>query len=186
MKIAFKLKDNWLWVLFIAVILLALMLMKIFSVTFNFTPSMPIGFYYKISKAVNLKVGEDVEVCLPEKIGKVGLKRGYIDEGSCPGGFEPIVKKLIAVPGDKISLTKKSIIVNGVEYRAPYIEYDMHGNHMIAYPIKEITSTNKYWLYGANDPKYSWDSRFYGGVEIQNIKGVVRPLFTSKTISSLF
>ena len=94
------------------------------------------------------------------------------------GGFEPIIKELIAVPGDEIKINHEGIFVNKIFYRAPFIQFDMNGQPMSSYQIKSVKSTNQYWLYGANDPEYSWDSRFYGGVNRENIQGVVFSLIT--------
>ena len=173
-----KLKQNWRWALAVLVVIMLLVLMGIFHMRFNVTPSMPIGFYYQVSHPGVLKRGQTVEVCLPKVIGEEGLQRGYLNKGSCEGGFEPVIKELIAIPGDGIKINHEGILVNKFFYRAPFIKFDMNGQPMISYPIKAIKSTNQYWLYGANDPEYSWDSRFYGGVDRENIQGVIRPFFT--------
>ncbi len=181
-----KLKENWRWVVAVLVVIMLFALMGIFHMRFNFTPSMPIGFYYQVAHPGILQRGQTVEVCLPEIIGEQGLERGYLNEGSCEGGFEPVIKELIATPGDKIQITQEGIWVNQIFYYAPFIKFDMHGYAMSSYPIKFIKSTNQYWLYGANDPEYSWDSRFYGGVDRENIQGVIRPFLTTQTFSNWF
>ena len=181
-----KLKQNWRWVVAVLVVIMLLVLMGIFHMRFNFTPSMPIGFYYQASHPGTLKRGQTVEVCLPKNIGEHGLERGYLNEGSCEGGFEPVIKELIAIPGDTVQITQEGMLVNQIFYYAPFIQFDMNGRPMNSYPVKAIKSTNQYWLYGANDPEYSWDSRFYGGVDRENIQGVIRPFITTKTFSNLF
>ncbi len=145
---------------------------------FNLTPSMPIGFYYQVAHPGKLQRGQTVEVCLPKNIGEQGIQRGYLNKGSCEGGFEPVIKELIAIPGDEIKINHDGIFVNKIFYRAPFIQFDMNGQPMSSYSIKAIKSTNQYWLYGANDLEYSWDSRFYGGVGRENIKAVIRPFLT--------
>lgn len=181
-----KLKQNWRWVMAVLVVITLLVLMGVFHMRFNFTPSMPIGFYYQVAHPGILQRGQTVEVCLPRIIGEQGLQRGYLNEGSCEGGFEPVIKELIAVSGDEVQVTQESIFVNHVPYYAPFIQLDMNGQPMSSYPIKAIKSTNQYWLYGANDPEYSWDSRFYGGVDRANIQGVIRPFITMQTFSNWF
>ena len=173
-----KLKQNWRWVVAVLVIITPLALMGIFHMRFNFTPSMPIGFYYQVAHPGILKRGQTVEVCLPKITGEQGLQRGYLNKGFCEGGFESVIKELIATPGDAVQITKEGIWVNQIFYYAPFMHLDMNGQPMSSYPVKNIKSTNQYWLYGANDPEYSWDSRFYGGVDRENIQGVIRPLIT--------
>ncbi len=181
-----KLKQNWRLVVAVLVVIMLLALMGIFHMRFNVTPSMPIGFYYQVSHPGILKRGQTVEVCLPKIIGEQGLQRGYLNKGSCAGGFEPVIKELIAIPGDEIKINHEGIFVNKIFYRAPFIQLDMNGQPMSSYPIKSIKSTNQYWLYGANDPEYSWDSRFYGGINRENIQGVIRPFLTTKTVANFF
>ena len=173
-----KLKQNWRWALAVLVVIMLLVLMGIFHMRFNVTPSMPIGFYYQVANSGKLQRGQTVEVCLPKVIGEEGLQRGYLNKGYCEGGFEPVIKELIATPGDAVQITQEGISVNQIFYYAPFIQLDMNGKPMSSYPIKVIKSTNQYWLYGANDPEYSWDSRFYGGVNRENIQAVIRPFFT--------
>ncbi len=38
--------------------------------------------------------------------------------------------------------------------------------------------TDGYWIYGANDPIRSWDSRYYGAVDREAIIGVYKSLLT--------
>ena len=173
-----KFKENWRWVVAVLVVITLLALMGVFHMRFNFTPSMPIGFYYQVSHPGILKRGQTVEVCLPRIIGEQGLSRGYLNKGFCEGGFEPVIKELIALPGDEVQITQEGILVNQVFHYAPFIKFDMHGNAMSSYPVKIIKSTNQYWLYGANDPEYSWDSRFYGGVGLKDIYGVLKKILT--------
>jgi len=181
-----KLKQNWRWVMAVLVVITLLALMGAFHMRFNVTPSMPIGFYYQVAQPGKLQRGQTVEVCLPKTIGEQGLSRGYLNRGSCEGRFEPVIKELIAVPGDDVQLTQEGILVNQVFYYAPFIQFDMNGKPMSAYPIKKIKNTDQYWLYGANDPEYSWDSRFYGGINRENIQGVIRPFLTTKTVANFF
>jgi len=182
----FRLKQNWRWALAVLVVITLLVLMDIFHMRFNFTPSMPIGFYYQVANPEKLQRGQTVEVCLPKVIGEEGLQRGYLNKGYCEGGFEPVIKELIAIPGDTVQIPQEGILVNQIFYYAPFIKFDMHGNAMSSYPVKQIKNTNQYWLYGANDPEYSWDSRFYGGVDRANIQGAIWPFITTQTFSNWF
>jgi len=161
----------------IAFVLSSLFLIFFFLQThhikFNYTSSMPIGFYQRIpTKTIHR--GDYVSVCLPDVIVQEGLHRGYLARGSCKSGVAPVLKQVIALPGDIVELSNHSIRVNHHTYFAPRIKYD-HQHQLINYFVKPgIYHTKKYWLYGSNNPTYSWDSRYFGGMGREEIGGVWR------------
>ncbi len=138
---------------------------------------MPIGLY-KVSDPQNLKRGDDVIVCLPLSIGELGLNHGYLDPGKCTGGYSPVIKELIAIPGDAVTLTPTQIIVNGQAYVAPLQSTDHEGNPLAAIPRGEDQHTASFWLYGAGNPADSWDSRYWGGVSQNDIIKLAQPILT--------
>lgn len=137
---------------------------------------MPIGFYKKIQSTIIVR-NDLVAVCLPDYIAKTGLKQHYVSHGTCQNGSTPVLKKVIEIPGDSVFLSNLYILVNHVSYYAPFQSKDRHN-----YPVKKwikngsYKNINSYWVYGENDPVYSWDSRYYGGVARHNIIGVYKPL----------
>lgn len=151
---------------------------KVFHVKLNDTPSMPIGFYRRID---NLPVRryDRVSACLPKPVAIEALQRGYLYKGPCPGGALPVLKEVIALPGDSVELTDNAIIVNGKTYPAPYASHDRQGLPNQKFVQNGIYSpTHVYWLYGAHTPIKSWDSRYYGGVQKSAIRGIYKPLLT--------
>ena len=110
-------------------------------------------------------------VALPDDIQAFGVKRKYIWSMKTQ-----LIKEVIAVPGDDVILTKDYIMVNGKKYEAPLHLYDLE-HHSVAH-IKRgnYFNTTEYWLYGCNDKKDSWDSRYFGPIKKSNIKGTAVPL----------
>jgi conjugative transfer signal peptidase TraF len=152
------------------VILVTYAMLKSLHLGLNLIPSMPIGFYWQLSNT-HIKHGSIVAVCLPNKIAKQGLQRSYLVKGHCPSDAIPVLKEVIAVPGDTVKLTKKYIIVNSKKYWAPYQEFDHNGKPTIMFVKRGVYKhIQDYWLYGSNDPLKSWDSRYYGGVSRSSIK----------------
>lgn len=143
----------------------------------NGSASMPIGLY-KVSDPQSVKKGDDVIVCLPLSVGELGLNRGYLDPGKCSGGYNPVIKELIAIPGDTVALTSQSIIVNGKTCVAPLRSTDHEGNSLAAIPRGEDQHTTSFWLYGAGNPTDSWDSRYWGGVSLNDIIKQAHPVLT--------
>jgi len=100
-------------------------------------------------------------------------KRGDVVVLQPPGDLssQPYIKRIIALPGDVVTVTTTSIIVDGVTLHEPYI-----------YPIGpgEIQNTsvldhqkigpNEYFVLGDHRTD-STDSRVFGGVPRQNIIG---------------
>jgi type IV secretory pathway protease TraF len=40
-------------------------------------------------------------------------ERGYLPRGDCPSGVMPIVKKIVAVPGDRVRIERPGLEING-------------------------------------------------------------------------
>lgn len=144
----------------------------------NWTDSMPIGFYKVSPITKSLMRGDAVLVCLPLPIGLVGLHHEYLLPGKCPGGFEPIIKEVIALPHDTVTLTNEAMIVNGTPYPAHTRTFDHLDRPLTAIPRGNYSNTPDYWLYGQNNPGDSWDSRYWGGVGLQNITLLAHPVLT--------
>ena len=171
--------------LLIGLVLLAILLialLDIFSVAIlssgyylNWSSSMPIGLY-KVTGPQNFKKGDVVVVCLPPSIGEEGLAREYLNPGKCAGGYSPIIKELIATPGDNVTLTPQTIIVNGQSYFAPLHTEDLKGRPLASFPRTEYKNTQNFWLYGAGNPADSWDSRYWGGVSEKDIIKQAHPV----------
>ncbi len=151
--------------------------MKGFHIEFNGTASMPIGFYREVHAP--MRVGNLVSVCLPMAVAKEGVERGYLSTGYCRGHAIAVLKKVIALPGDTVTVTTKGMQVGSHFYDAPVESRDHNGKR-----VKRFISNGTYhktpdvWLYGSNDFLQSWDSRYYGGVSLDAIQGQYKPFLT--------
>jgi len=74
----------------------------------------PAGIYRLIAAAPVR--GALVAACLPAAVARTGLTRGYLQEGDCPGGVEPVAKVLGALPGDVVKVAPEGVAVNGVPF----------------------------------------------------------------------
>ena len=52
--------------------------------------------------------------CLPATIARAGLARGYLRQGDCRAGAEPVAKLVSALPGDLVELAPSQVAINGV------------------------------------------------------------------------
>jgi len=158
----------WIFIVFAFLCFSGYVLIKIGGWRYNTSDSMKTGFY-RAHKNMPIKSGATVEVCLPNKVAKIAYLRGYLQTGSCPDGIEPLVKKIIGIPGDIVSVDSQGMSVNGLFYAAPQHKTDSKGR-----ALTPIHLNNKriegYLLYGANNPDKSWDSRYYGVVPRSSIQ----------------
>ena len=126
----------------------------------------------------NFQRGELVAACLPLAIAQDGLVRGYLGTGACAGDVEPVGKIIGALPGDIVEIEPRWVSVNGVRFqRSAAATRDSAGR-----PLPHVTwgshrvASGQVWLFGFNDPR-SWDSRYFGGIPLANVRGAIKPVF---------
>jgi signal peptidase I len=90
---------------------------------------------------------------------------------SHPGAL--VLKRIIGIPGDTVSVTSTSVILNGSILNEPYIASASNGASENGMTTPNITlGPGQYFLLGDNRP-YSADSRCYGPVPFQDFVGKV-------------
>ena len=141
--------------------------------------SCPIGIYRLVHN--QLARGELVEACLPDAIAKYGMTRGYLTQGNCPNGSEPVIKIIGAIPGDRVDLSTEQIRVNGVALSASAtVSEDSCGREVTTLTRgPHTTGPEEVWLFGLHDIR-SWDSRYFGPVPIENVRGALEPVLAMK------
>lgn len=138
-----------------------LLMVKLLGVTINITPSMKKGIY--IGTYGEIKKGDIVAACLVDPYKAIGLRQNYIERGTRCDGSDPIIKQVVAVPGDDVELTYEYIIVNNIRLPFKTGKKDSAGRNLNIYPRSKYLNTNGYWLIGTNSLN-SWDSRYWGPV----------------------
>lgn len=142
----------------------------------NISGSMPRGLYFKAAGEIHR--GDIVAFCPREETQKLGLSRKYLIHGIRCKWSEPLMKKVIAVPGDIVILSANSLSVNGKKTNYDALSKDSHGRILKAYPAGIYKHTSGYWVKGTDSPK-SWDSRYFGPVPPKNILWKIKPLWTT-------
>lgn len=79
------------------------------GVRVNASASLPIGLYRITSDAT----ARLVEFCPSEPYANLSANRAYRGKGNCPDGAEPLMKPIIAVPGDVVEVSPQGVAVNG-------------------------------------------------------------------------
>ena len=151
------------------------------GIIFTYTGSIPIGFYRTVHGAGHIRRGDIIAFCLPDKVAAIGLKRGYLHRGTCANGSEALIKQVIAVPGDTVTITDQKITVDiatlGIDYFAPTHVIDKDHLPVVRFIKAGTYQAKGYWVYGFGSPHYSWDSRYYGGIPKGNIAHRLVPLW---------
>ena len=139
--------------------------------------SCPVGIYRLAHR--NLARGVLVEACLPNKIARYGIERGYLTSGRCASGAEPVIKILGAMYGDRVDLSSGDVRLNGIALpQSATLRTDSRGRSMqILQRGSYETTTDQAWLFGLHDAR-SWDSRYFGPIPIRNVIGALNPVCT--------
>ncbi|WP_443694922.1 S26 family signal peptidase [Pseudomonas sp.] len=150
----------------------------------NFTDSAPHGLWFvRATGESAIKRGELVEVCPPElPLVRLMADRGYLSPGDCAGsGVTPLLKPVSAVPGDTIRLQQgQPVTVNGVALP-----------NTVAMPAVPALPDGRYtvqpgqaWLFSSYSAG-SFDSRYFGPVELASIRGLASPVAVHGDIAGI-
>lgn len=143
----------------------------------NTDSAAPAGIYRIIGHEVAR--GDLVAACLPIPAAQVGLMRGYLRTGVCPGDAEPVDKIVGALPGDIVEIEPGWLAINGAHIaHSVTAAHDSAGRPLehVAWGRRQVAA-NEVWLFGFNDRR-SWDSRYFGPVPIASVRGKLEPVFT--------
>ena len=134
------------------------------------TISQPKGLYWL--HRGEPRVGQLVLVELPPEVAAFGAERGYLR-------YPELAKCVAALTGDRVTLSSTGIRVNGeaLPGTAP-LARDSKGRPIGAYPPGSYdTLPGWLWLYSNHIPN-SWDSRYFGPVPMDSVRGRLVPLLT--------
>lgn len=170
-------------VVLVAIALAGLLVVHI-GLRFMLTPSLPLGIYRTVNGPPAR--GVIVMACLPRRVARLALQRGYLWHGDCPGGAVPLGKVVLAVGGDTVTLGTQGISVNGraVPNSHPH-ERDQRGRLLEHYPYgSHVLGPGELWLFSPYHP-LSFDSRYFGPIPSNAVLSRLAPLWTSPQLTPL-
>jgi conjugative transfer signal peptidase TraF len=145
----------------------------------------PVGIYrvepLPIQESLGgLRRGELVEACLPDAVAQRGVELGYLQPGRCPGGAEPVAKRVGALSGDIVIVSARYVAVNGdpLSSLSETLPVDSRNR-----PLDHVTwgtsrvQPQMVWLFGFHNRR-SWDSRYFGPVSQSGVRGILMPVVT--------
>lgn len=160
-------KDNFAFVL---ITYTGSLLPGLFNFWFNISSSIPYGLY-RIENRYPQK-DDYILFCLNRKIAKISSQRGYVTQGNCSFQSAPVGKKVVAVQGDHVKISSNGIEINGIKF--PFSipqKYDIRMRKLPEFRINRFLDNNEYIV--ASSKENSYDSRYFGIVRGEEIKGVI-------------
>jgi len=153
----------------------------LFGFRLNTTSSLPLGVYREID---GIERGGFAMFCLEdEQFIKLAKERGYLGEGTCPGGVKPLGKEVYGLTGDEISFpggSSEQIAVNGqLIPRSSAKNKDSRGRIMPAQRLTPGHIPSDFALMLSPHHAGGFDSRYFGLVKVSALKPV-QPVLTWK------
>jgi conjugative transfer signal peptidase TraF len=147
----------------------------------NETSSAPIGLWRVAPVAGPLTRGAYVSFCPPDTpIFRLAQERGYLAKGACASGFQPLLKPVAAIAGDRIVLDEKGLWVNGELISNSRAEdQDRLGRPLPTLSFRSaIVPRGEVWLLSSFHAS-SFDSRYFGPVNVVGIEEIATPMWVS-------
>jgi conjugative transfer signal peptidase TraF len=151
----------------------------------NVTGSMPMGLYRIVESGPRaIHRGSVVAVCAPAAAAEVGRRRGYLSVGPCSHDSELLLKMVVGVAGDDVTLTSDAAFVNGCPLpNGRPLALDRSSRRVVHWRFgRSRVPPSKIWVYADNER--SWDSRYWGPVSVQNVVAIAAPLLTAGSIGN--
>lgn len=151
-----------------------------FGVVFNYTHSAPFGLYREEfdSEAAIHDPAPYVFFCPDRRWPSMRGEPNYRDPmRTCPDGFSPLIKPVVAWPGDLVSVSANGIRVNGrpLPNSAP-IKRDSKGQQLRPFSDGEYrVGPNELWVVSSFSTR-SFDSRYFGPIPLRSVHSWLRPL----------
>ncbi|HAT7826690.1 TPA: conjugative transfer signal peptidase TraF [Legionella pneumophila] len=143
----------------------------------NLTESIPVGLFC-ITGTEPLKNTYVIFCPDDRQTFRLAKNRGYIDQGLYCNGYGYLMKKVVAVSGDILSVTNEGVFVNQmlIPYSKPKLQDGMNRTlpqwQVMNYQLQEdeiMTMTS--------ESEWSFDGRYYGLVHTRQIKGMITPIW---------
>ncbi|OCB03461.1 hypothetical protein BBC27_07820 [Acidithiobacillus ferrivorans] len=159
----------------------------------NLSPSEPMGIWSvtpitpgtrlsgTLLSGTRLHIGEVVTLCPPLPH---GYHYGWLEDkahaaNACADGRAPFLKTIVAGPGDMIRETGQGVAINGHPLPDSRPLPFTTSKPQVRLPQWRGTVTLKagqFWAYGAGDPRFSFDSRYWGPFRQAQVRGVAHPV----------
>ncbi|WP_339863350.1 S26 family signal peptidase [Paremcibacter congregatus] len=141
---------------------------------YNASASAPIGFY-RVTPVSGLKRGAFAVVPTPPDFRMIAAKRHYLPLNV------PLIKRIIALSGDEVCRHGEAILVNKKSV-ATALTRDSQGRVLPVWQGCIILNEDQF--FALMDRPDSFDGRYFGPLNTQDIIGIAVPVFTWKAEGS--
>ena len=145
----------------------------------NESPSLPVGVWHLSPLRYEVRRDDVVSFCPPDTPAfREARLRGYVGGGLCEGGYEPLLKPVAAIEGDRVTGTEQGIRINGrLIANSKRLDHDSSSRPLPGAGTNDvIVAKGEVWVISSYNP-LSFDSRYFGPVLVSKIEGLARPLF---------
>jgi conjugative transfer signal peptidase TraF len=140
----------------------------------NVTPSVPVGLYWTTSQPVTR--GAYVSFCPPDDpVFREARERGYLAAGYCPAGTLPLIKRVAALPGDRVAIGAGTAVNGELLREGEALAADPSGRALHAYTGHFVLNDGQVLLMG--QWRGSFDGRYFGPVERAGVQDVLVPIW---------
>ena len=146
------------------------------GIRINTTHSYPPGLYIKTHDPI--EKGAMVIFCPPDtKAFQEARARGYIGSGFCPGGYEYMIKKILAASGDRVVISAEGVAVNRVllPNSKPMVA-DADGRALPHLSIMRALGKDEVLLMSDYSAK-SFDARYFGALDKSIVISALDPMW---------
>ncbi len=162
----------------ISILITTVTVFKHYNLVLNNTSSYPIGIYRVLEKKMYEK-GDMVSFCAPlnetvKKLVSFGFASG---NSTCKNNTPVLLKKLVALHGDVITIKDKFVFVNNNLQKNSNIYFVGSSGNVLEKQNSQVIESGNFWAMSDYNKK-SYDSRYYGQVELSNIIGSAEPIIT--------
>ena len=142
----------------------------------NLTPSEPLGLWRIETLDRDVAVGDLVFVCPPAvALFLQARERGYLRRGLCAGGFAPLIKTVLALPGERTDVDE-NVTVDGRPITSSRVHTtDGEGRAIEAFSGGVVPVG---FLFLHSSYASSYDSRYFGPIPASGLLGLARPVLT--------
>lgn len=143
----------------------------------NVSSSAPIGLY-DLSAPRDLQVGDLVAVMPDKPLADFLVERGYI------GRDVPLLKRVMALPGQQVCRTGNAITVDAVPL-GEALDRDRRGRELPFWQgCRRIADGNIFLM--NPDVRDSLDGRYFGPIATKSVIGLATPIYTDEAADGRF